>query len=110
MFDAEYSIYTITQFSSMDLVSIAKLITTHSEFQSDICIENDGLNVEYRGDNARLIDKIRNLLIIPMKSNIKNLIECHSSTLLAINPEVIRKDPFIAYCKINPITKRSNDR
>jgi len=108
--DPKYSTYNITPSSPTDLVSIAQLINSHSEFKSDICVENDGLNLEYSGDNARLIEEVGDLPFTPMKSSIKNLIEYYSSILPGIDPEIIRKDPFAAYCKINPDTKRCYDQ
>lgn len=106
----KYSTYNVTPSSSTDLVSIAQLINSHSEFISDICVENEGLNLEYSGDNARLMEEMGDLPFTPMKSSIKKLIEYYSSILPAIDPEIIRKDPFAAYCKINPKTKWGNDQ
>jgi len=108
--DPIYSTYNIIPSSPTDLVSIAQLINSHSEFKSDICVENDGLNLEYSGDNARLIEEMGDLPFTSMKSSIKNLIEYYSSILPGIDPEIIRKDPFAAYCKINPDTKRCYDQ
>ena len=108
--DPKYSTYNLTPSSPTDLVSIAQMINSYSEFKSDICVENEGLNLEYSGDNARLMEEIGVLPFTPMKSSIKKLIEYYSSILPAIDPEIIRKDPFAAYCKINPETKRGNDQ
>ncbi len=104
--DPEYSSYNITPPSPTDLVSIAYLINSLSEFQSDICVANKGLNFEYSGDNARLMEEIGDFSFSPIKSSIKKLIGYYSSILPAIDHEIIRKDPFAAYCKINPDTKK----
>ena len=104
------STYNITPSISTDLVSIAQLINSLSDFKSDICVENDGLNIEYSGDNSRLIEEIGDFPFTAMKSSIKNLIEYYISVLPAIDTEIIRKDPFADYCKINPDTNRSFDR
>jgi UDP-glucose 4-epimerase len=104
--DPKYPSYNITPVSPMDLVSIAQLINSHSEFKSEICVENEGLNLEYSGNNARLIKEVGNFPFTPMKSGIKQLITYYSSILPDINHEIIRKDPFAAFCKINPDTKR----
>jgi len=52
MLNPKYSTYNITLFSSTNLISIAKLINSHFELKSDICVKNEGLNLEYSGDNA----------------------------------------------------------
>jgi UDP-glucose 4-epimerase len=103
--EPKFSTYNISPSSPIDIVSIARLINSLSDFKSEICIENRGLNLEYSGDNTRLIKEIGDFPFTPMKSSIKNLIEYYSSLLPAINPEMIRKDPFAVYCKINPVTK-----
>lgn len=108
--DPKYSTYNINPSSPTDLVSIAQLINSLADFKSEICVENEGLNLEYSGDNARLIEEIGDFPFTPMKSCIKNLIEYYSSILSDMDHEIIRKDPFAAYCKINPNTKRGYDR
>ena len=104
--DPKYSTYNLTPSSPTDLVSIAQLINSLSDFKSEICVENDGLNLEYSGDNTRLIEEVGDFPFTPMKSSIKNLIEYYSSILPAIDPEIIRKDSLAAYCKINLNTNR----
>jgi GDP-L-fucose synthase len=108
--EPEFSTYNITPSSPTDILSIAKMINSLSDFKSEICIENQGLNLEYSGDNTRLIKEIGDFPFTPMKSSIKNLTEYYSSLLPAIDPKIIRKDPFAAYCKINPDTKGGCDR
>jgi nucleoside-diphosphate-sugar epimerase len=97
-----YSTYNITPSSPTDLVSIAQLINSLSDFKSEICVENDGLNLEYSGNNARLKEDVGNVPFTPMKSNIKNLIEYYKAILPTIDPEIIRNDAYAAYCKITP--------
>jgi GDP-L-fucose synthase len=99
--DPKYSTYNITSSSPTNLVSIAQLINSHSEFKSDICVENEGLNLEYSGDNARLIEEIGDFPFTPMESSIKTLIEYYMTILATIDPEIIRNDVYAAYCKIN---------
>jgi nucleoside-diphosphate-sugar epimerase len=108
--DPKYSTYNLTPSSSIDLLSITHLINSNSQFKSEIRVENDGLNLEYTGDNARLIDEIGNFSFTTMKSSIKNLIEYYSSILPLIDPEKIQKDPFASLCKVNTGIKRSYDQ
>jgi nucleoside-diphosphate-sugar epimerase len=105
-----YHTYNITPSQLTDLVSIAQLINSNSDFKSDICVENEGLNLEYSGDNTRLIEEIGDFPFMPMEFCIKNLIEYYSLLLPAIDPETIRKDPFAAFCKIDPHIKGSYNR
>jgi len=102
----KYSAYNITPSSPIDLISIARLINSLSDFKSDICVENDGLNLEYSGDNTRLINEIGDYPFTPMAISIQHLIEYYSSILPDIDPESIRKDPFAKNCKTNPNPKK----
>jgi dTDP-D-glucose 4,6-dehydratase len=101
-----YSIYNITPSSPTDFVSIAQLINPFSDFKSEICVENDGLNLEYSGNNARLKEDMGNVLFTPMKSNIKKIFEYYKAIIPTIDPEIIRNDVYAAYCKIIHKKKR----
>lgn len=101
--DPKYTSYNVTPSSSIDLVSIAQLINSLSDFKSEICVKNNGLNLEYSGNNARLKVEIEDVTFTPMKSNIKNLIDYYTTTLPAIDPEIIRNDMYADYCKITPL-------
>ena len=99
------SIYNITPPSTSDLVSIAHLINSNSDFSSEICIENEGLNLEYSGNNTQLMKEKGDVSFTPMNTAIKDLIEYYKTILPTIDPEIIRRDPYAAYCTINPQKK-----
>jgi len=105
----KYSSYNVTPSSTADLVSIAQLINSLSDFKSEICVENDGLNLEYSGNNARLKEDVGTVTFTPMRSSIKNLIEYYTSTLPNIDPGIIRNDVYAVYCKITPSKNRGYD-
>lgn len=98
--------YNITPPSTTDLVSIVQLINSHSDFKSDICVENEGLNLEYSGNNTQLVEESWNVSFTPMDSAVKDLMEYYKTILPTIDPEIIRRDPYAAYCKINPQNKQ----
>lgn len=99
--DPKYSIYNVTPTSPIDLVSIAQLINSLSDFKSDICVENDGLNLEYSGNNTLIKNEMGAVPFTPMKFNIKNLIDYYTTILPAIDPETVQNDEYAAYCKIS---------
>jgi GDP-L-fucose synthase len=99
------SIYNITPPSTSDLVSIAHLINSNSDFSSEICIENEGLNLEYSGNNTQLMKEKGDVSFTPMNTAIKDLIEYYKTILPTIDPEIIRRDSYAAYCTINPQKK-----
>jgi nucleoside-diphosphate-sugar epimerase len=98
----KYSSYNVTPSSPADLVSIAQLINSLSDFKSDICVENNGLNLEYSGNNARLKEELGDISFSSMKSNIKDLIEYYKTKLPSIDPKIIQRDTYAPYCKIKP--------
>jgi len=100
--------YNITPPSTTDLVSIVQLINSHSDFKSEICIENEGLNLEYSGNNAQLAEEVRNVSFTSMDSAVKDLMEYYKTILPTIDPEIIRRDPYASYCKINTQNKPGN--
>ena len=101
-------IFNITPPSTTDLVSITHLINSCSDFKSEICVENEGLNLEYSGNNAQLIKEMESISFTPMNSAIKDLIEYYKEILPTIDPEIIRRDSYATYCKINPQKQPGN--
>jgi GDP-L-fucose synthase len=104
----EKPVYNITPPSTIDLISIAHLINSHADFKSEICVMNEGLNLEYSGNIARLVEEIRDLSFTPMDTAVKDLMEYYRTIIPTIDPEIIRNDPYAAYCKINPQKKPGN--
>ncbi len=103
------SIFNVTPPSTVDLVSIMHMINSHSDFKSEICVENQGLNLEYSGNNAQLMNEIGDIAFTPMNAAIKDLYDYYNTILPTINPEVIRKDPYASYCEIHPQKSRGTD-
>jgi GDP-L-fucose synthase len=101
-------VYNITPPSTIDLVSIVQLINSHADFKSEICVENEGFNIEYSGNNARLVEEIGDVSFTPMDTAIKDLMQYYRTILPTIDPETIRRDPYAASCKINPQKKPGN--
>lgn len=105
----EKSVYNITPPGTADLVSIARTINSLSGFTSEICVENEGLNFEYSGDNARLIQEIGNIPFTPMSTAIRELIGYYRTILPDIDPDFIRRDPYAAHCTLNLQKNQGND-
>lgn len=95
-----YRIYNITSGTIMDLVSICKMINELSNFKSEIIVENGGLNLEYSGDNQRLLEEIGHFHFKSMEESIKDLSMHYGNLLPKINAKAIQEDKHAAYCKI----------
>lgn len=94
--------YNVTPPQTADLISIAELINSCSDYHSDICVENEGLNLEYSGNNALLMSEIPTMTFTPLKTAINDLINYYKTILPMIDPDLIRRDPYAVYCRINP--------
>jgi nucleoside-diphosphate-sugar epimerase len=97
----KYCSYNVTPPNAVDILSIAKQINAVSDFKSEIFVENEGLNLEYSGDNSRLMDEIRNLNFTPVIESLTGLVEYYKVILPTINKETITQDMYLKFCKIN---------
>ena len=96
-----FSSYNVTPHETVDLVSIAEMINSLSDYQSDIIIENEGLNLEYSGSNKRLASEMKNLKFTSMESALKDLMDYYKSIGSTINSDTIVQDNYASLCKIN---------
>jgi nucleoside-diphosphate-sugar epimerase len=99
--DPAYRSYNITNGVTTDLVSICKIINRLSDFESEIIVENEGLNIEYSGSNRRLLREIGDFHFNSMEEAIKDLRGYYQNLLPEINTESVCEDKYAAYCKIN---------
>jgi nucleoside-diphosphate-sugar epimerase len=100
--DPAYRVYNITTGVTTDLVSICKIINSLSDFESEIIVENEGLNLEYSGDNRRFLHEIDDFQFKSMGESIKDLRDYYKEILHEINAESICEDKYAKYCKIKP--------
>jgi nucleoside-diphosphate-sugar epimerase len=100
--DPAYRVYNVTTGVTTDLVSICKIINQLSDFESEIIVENEGLNLEYSGDNRRLLDEMDGFQFKSLEESIKDLMDYYKAILHEIDVESIREDKYAKYCKIKP--------
>jgi GDP-L-fucose synthase len=77
------------------------MINGLSDYQSQIIIRNPGLNREYSGDNARLMETLGNFRFTGMEDALRKMIIFYGEILPNIDREAIEKDPYASKCKIN---------
>lgn len=68
-----YNSYNVCSGNSVDLVSLAKIVSNISGNNPGIKIEQDGLGKQYSGDNARLLSEIGAFTFTPHETAIKEL-------------------------------------
>jgi GDP-L-fucose synthase len=93
--------YNVTPTKSIDLIALADIINNISNFQSDIVILHDGLNMEYSGDNSRLLNEYPSIVFESYQSSIKKLFHYYSNVLHTLDISSMHNDPFLEYCQIN---------
>jgi GDP-L-fucose synthase len=92
--------YNITSGVPTDLFTIAETINKISDFKSEILVKNPGLNLEYSGDNKRLLNEIGNFKFHQISNAIAILFNYYKSIIHKIDYDAIQKDEYAAYCKI----------
>jgi GDP-L-fucose synthase len=94
------NLYNITTGKTTDIVSIAKIINKNSDFESEIKVQNPGLNREYSGDNHKLIKEIEKYDFTNMEDAIKKLMDYYRSNMGDLDLEIIKQDPYASKCTI----------
>ncbi|MDK2820424.1 MAG: hypothetical protein PWP31_389 [Clostridia bacterium] len=90
----------VTPTQSIDLISIAELINKISDFQSDVYVLNEGMNLEYTGDNSKLLENIGPYEFTPYEKGIYELYQYYRARLSILDVKTIIEDPYLKYCKV----------
>lgn len=98
--DFAYQEFNITPTEPIDLVSIAKIINTFGDHESEIIVKNDGLNFQYTADNTRLRKNIgTEFEFTSYEDGIRELYQYYLSHLDELDLDAVRQDELIKYCK-----------
>ena len=71
--DCKEKFINIVPDEKIDLVSIASIINSVSDYKSEVIVLNEGLNNEYSGDNERLLKSIGDFSFIKYEESIKSM-------------------------------------
>jgi UDP-glucose 4-epimerase len=85
--DLKYSEYNITPDKSSELMQIAMTIRNISSRDIDIKVTQEGMGLEYSGDNARLKKEMKGLCFTPIESSVEALYKWYAS-----NKGILRKE------------------
>lgn len=99
--DYKDKIYNVTPDNHIDLVTIANIINSISNYKSEIILKNSDLNREYTANNLILKQNIGNYQFVSYEQGIKNLYEYYRSVIDDIDMKEIKKDEYLKYCKSN---------
>lgn len=94
-----FRIYNMTPTESVDLVGIAKIINSISEYESDIVVLNPGLGVEYTGDNARLLSDLGSFKFSEIRQSVSDLMNYYEEIKSTLDYSAIVADDYLNYAK-----------
>jgi len=92
-------IFNITPVESIDLLTIAAIINKISDYKSDIRILNNGIGVEYSGDNKKLISELGDFCFTPYEASIADLYEYYRQRVNTLDVEAVKKDEYLGYAR-----------
>jgi len=97
--DLKYKTYNVTPTLSIDLISIAKIINEISDYESDIQVLNNGIGVEYSGNNTRMLEEIGNFYFTNYNKSIFDLYSYYKKNVSMLDQKAIINDEFLEYSK-----------
>lgn len=97
--EVKHSSYNITPTNSIDLISIAKIINEISDYESKIHVLNDGIGVEYSGNNHRMLTEIGNFNFTKYNKSIFNLFGYYKKNISKLDRKALINDEFLEYAK-----------
>ena len=92
-------IFNVTPTGSIDLLTIANLINKVSESKSEIRVLNEGIGVEYSGDNSKLMSEMGDFPFISPEAAIANLFKYYKSIKDKLDVSNIKQDAYLEYAK-----------
>lgn len=93
------TVYNVTPTEPIDLISLARMINKASGRQSEIKVLNEGIGVEYSGDNSRLLAELGDFRFTAPEKAIAELIVYYRSILGSLDAETVKKDPYLGYAQ-----------
>lgn len=96
--DVKWREFNITPTQSVDLVTAVQIINTCGDFKSEIIVKNPGLNYEYTGNNARLLENFPDFEFTSYEKGIRKLYDYYKEHLAELDVEAIRQDEAIKNC------------
>ena len=90
--DPKEKAFNVTPDHSIELLKIAQLIKKISGKNIDILVANDGLGMEYSGDNSLLKNEIKHLGFTPIEQAVEELYNWYLTNKNSLNKDVLLID------------------
>jgi UDP-glucose 4-epimerase len=92
-------IFNITPTESIDLLTIANLINKISDNKSEIQVLNQGIGVEYSGDNKKLLSEMGKFQFIAYEKAIADLYGYYKKMKNTLDVNAIEQDFYLGYAQ-----------
>lgn len=96
---SRYNIYNVSSGKKINLITIAKIINSISNYQSKIIVKNKGLNNEYTASNKRLQNELKKFKFTTIREGVKKLFDWYISNINNINKNNIINNRYIKLIK-----------
>ncbi len=84
--------FNITPDASVGLLAIAQLVKEVSGKPIDICVAQEGMGMEYSGDNSLLSNEYKGIYFSPLRKSIEDLYKWYMANTSAINKDLLLSD------------------
>lgn len=92
-------IFNATPTESIDLLTIANLINKVSGSKSEIHVLNEGIGVEYSGDNSKLLSEIGDFSFTSQEAAIADLFKYYKGIKDTLDINSVKQDAYLEYAK-----------
>lgn len=84
-----YKRYNVCRGEHIDLYSLAKMVKDITKNPYQIEVKEEGMNIEYSGDNKRLLNEVQQFSFTPYKKSIIDLSEYYRENIGSIDKRVL---------------------
>ena len=95
-----YRHMNITPTQSIDLLSLAYMVNEATANSAGVKVLNSGWNIEYTGDNARLLEVVGPFSFTSHQAGVRDLTAYYRSIWDSLDLDIVRADPYIDKCII----------
>jgi GDP-L-fucose synthase len=91
--------FNVTPTESIDLLTIASLINKVSENESEVHVLNEGIGVEYSGDNRKLLSEMKWFQFMSYEEAIAELYNYYREKKNDLGADALKQDAYLHYAK-----------
>ena len=98
--DPKVRTFNVTPTESVDLITISNIINGIGDYKSDVKILNEGVGVEYSGDNRALLAEMGPFEFLPYRAAVAHLYAYYAKIIGSLDIAAIKADDYLSYAKM----------